>query len=338
LTLVTWTAAFVAAIGLSPISAVAQTAAIEVVAIPGGCTVVGCPRDRDVCTKTLTGPFRRVCLDPFTIDRTEVTVAQYGRCVAAGACTDVQSLPDGGPVNSHRPGRDQHPVTGVSWAQADAYCRSVGKRLPTEAEWERAARGPAADGRPFPWGNHTSTCKHAVLHVSGEEERCWHGGWNEQPHTSPVCSRPKGNSAEGLCDMIGNVPEWVSDWYVSADSMKGASGRNPRGPCPGRKRCPGARAHVIKGGGWRDNELFARVYNRNNPTKPYIAYDAGFRCVSDGKLAWVASRETRSRDRPRRYNHEGAAGVARDARFRGGHARHPDTSGCLRLPKNHLRQ
>jgi formylglycine-generating enzyme len=105
------------------------------------------------------------------------------------------------------------------------------------------------------------------------------------PLTRPVCSRPKGNSPEGLCDMTGNVPEWVSDWYLSAGSKQGASGKNPRGPCGGRKRCRGARAHVLKGGGWRDDELFSRIYNRNNPLKPYIGYDAGFRCARDGGTA-----------------------------------------------------
>jgi formylglycine-generating enzyme len=256
-----------------------EAVAAEMVAIPGGCIVLGCGLKLG-CAKPLAGPPRRVCLNPFRIDRTEVTVAAYQRCVAARACTDIAPNPE--EVNSRLPGREQHPVSGVLWEQADAYCRWAGKRLPTEAEWERAALGPTADGRLFPWGVDPGTprCEQAVTMTDEKPDSCAAVQPAQRPFTRPVCSRPKGNSAEGLCDLTGNVPEWVSDWYISAGSKKGGAGHHPRGPCAGQKRCPGARGHIIKGGGWRDGEFFSRIYNRNNPTKPYVASGAGFRCAT----------------------------------------------------------
>jgi formylglycine-generating enzyme len=261
----------------------AEAPATEMVPISGGCIVVGCGLKLG-CQKALAAPARRVCLDRFRIDRTEVTVAAYKRCVAAGACTEIARNP-AGEVNSHLAGREQHPVSGVLWEQADAHCRWAGKRLPTEAEWERAALGPTADGRLFPWGLDPGTprCEQAVTITDEKPDPCAADRPAAKPFTRPVCSRPKGNSGEGLCDLTGNVPEWVSDWYISAESKKGGAGRNPRGPCPGQKKCTGARGHIIKGGGWRDDEFFSRIYNRNNPTKPYVVSDAGFRCATSSE-------------------------------------------------------
>jgi formylglycine-generating enzyme len=254
----------------------------EMVAIAGGCLTVGCTL-KVGCQKDLAAPPRRVCLDPFRIDRTEVTVAAYRRCVAAGACTEITPTP-AGEVTSRLPGRDEHPVSGARWEQAAAYCRWVKKRLPTEAEWERAALGPAGDGRAFPWGHDPAIprCQQAVADTEEKPDPCAGDRPAAEPLTRPVCSRPAGNSAEGLCDLTGNAAEWVGDWYVSAASKQGATGRNPRGPCSGARTCPGARGHVIKGGSWRDDELFSRIYNRNNPTKPYVVADAGFRCAASG--------------------------------------------------------
>ncbi|MBK9031758.1 MAG: SUMF1/EgtB/PvdO family nonheme iron enzyme [Myxococcales bacterium] len=140
-------------------------------------------------------PLQAVTLQGFYIDKTEVTVAAYGRCVAAGACT-VPGVDDSCPAQSGnwgKPDRADHPVNCVSFAQALTYCNWLGKRLPANDEWEKAARG--TDGRTYPWGEQTPSCKRAVI------KGCTRG------ITAPVGSRPAGASPYGLLDMAGNVRE-----------------------------------------------------------------------------------------------------------------------------------
>jgi formylglycine-generating enzyme len=279
-------------------AAPAAAAGPDMVAIPGGCLEIGCVGEQR-CQKDLAAPFRRVCLSPYRIDRSEVTVGDYRRCVEAGACKPLAPATDGQPP-APDPTRDRHPVTGVTWEQADAYCRAQGKRLPTEAEWERAAVGPRGDGRAYPWGTEPPRCEHAVLEVPAvpptapagpatppatpaTPPRCPDDRPADRPFTRPVCSRPAGNSPEGVCDLLGNAAEWVSDHFVSAASKRGATGTNPRGPCPGQKRCPGSRGHIIKGGGWSDSELFSRIHNRPPAWKPFVTAPAGIRCAASSK-------------------------------------------------------
>jgi formylglycine-generating enzyme len=247
---------------------------VPMVTIGGGCLEVGC-LGQARCQKDLAAPPRKVCLDPFRLDRTEVTVTAYRGCVAAGKCTEVAATDR--PVAGDP--RDRHPIIGVTWAQADAYCRFMGKRLPTEAEWERAAVGPSGDGRAFPWGPAPARCDVAVLGADSLDD-CRADRPASPPYTRPPCSRPQGNSPEGLCDMIGNAAEWVSDFYMKAESALGGGGKNPVGPCPGQKRCPGAKGHIIKGGSWSDSELFARIHMRSPPWKPFVATGAGVRCAA----------------------------------------------------------
>jgi formylglycine-generating enzyme required for sulfatase activity len=222
-----------------------------------------------------------VCLSAYRIDKTEVTVSAYRSCVVAGACTEIALVPDY-PRNSHLPDRDDHPVVGSTWEQADTYCRWAGKRLPTEAEWERAALGPMPDRRPFVWGYGYSGCDKAVIEVDRRQfhEGCKADQPEREPFTRPVCSRPRGHTPEGICDMAGNAGEWVSDWFLRSSTTTGGAGKNPRGPCAGRKVCPGARGHVIKGGGWSLSSLFLPIYTRLPTWKPFIPALAGFRCAA----------------------------------------------------------
>ena len=173
----------------------------DMVAVPAGAFIMGCRRSRDPgCDRNSTT--RRVSLPMFYIDRTEVTVAAYRRCVAAGRCSSqglTGAFVDGTrrPVsasdcNWNHPDRDDHPINCVDWYQARAFCAWENKRLPSEQEWEKAARG--ADGRPYPWGRQRRA--HAVI------------AWRHSS-TAPVASIPAGASPFGAMDMVGNVWEWT---------------------------------------------------------------------------------------------------------------------------------
>jgi formylglycine-generating enzyme required for sulfatase activity len=193
-------------------------------------------------------PVHTVYLDAFYIDKTEVTNAQYWACVEAGAC-------DAPSVTYYDANYAQHPVVFVSWNAADAYCRWAGKRLPTEAEWEKAARG--TDGRTYPWG---------------EGIDCDHAQYNEcTGRTVLVGSKPKGASPYGALDMAGNVWEWVANPYDSGYYSQSPA-RNPPGPDSGEYR-------VLRGGSWNFNLWDARCASRRWYTPRLRGNYVGFRCA-----------------------------------------------------------
>ncbi|MEL6188916.1 MAG: formylglycine-generating enzyme family protein, partial [Myxococcota bacterium] len=143
---------------------------LDTVAIPAGAFTMGCAEGNDRDCHIDDGTRRSVSVDSYSIDRKEVTVANYKACVQAGSCDThhldgkeappFQSFSKDPRCNWAHPNRQDHPINCVSWHQATAYCKFRGQRLPTEAEWEKAARG--TDGRKYPWGNEPASCERAV--------------------------------------------------------------------------------------------------------------------------------------------------------------------------------
>ncbi len=223
---------------------VAATDDVEMVFVPAGEFIMGSDNPDAYDDEQ---PVSTVYLSAFSIDTFEVTNARYRRCVEVGACT----RPVGKAYDD--PTKADHPVTVISWQQALAYCRWVGKRLPTEAEWEKAARG--TDGRRYPWGD------------DFEDERVNAGYTNG---TTAVGSHPQGASPYGALDMAGNVWEWTSSLYkpYPYDGRDGREDLSARG------------ARVNRGGSWYAGSRDARTSHRANAGHIYRRVaDLGFRCA-----------------------------------------------------------
>ena len=189
-------------------------------------------------------PAQTVWVSTFYMDQYEVTNAAYQACVKAGTCNEA------GPRYRGYSGPKQ-PITGVSWYDAAKFCQAQGKRLPTESEWERAARG--ARGELNPWGDAPATCARAIIKDPKEGRACGvrkPGSKPEAGRIFDVGSRPAGR--HGLHDMVGNAQEWVADWYSPSWEACGEAcqGLDPKGPCEGARRCKGHREKVLRGGSW----------------------------------------------------------------------------------------
>ena len=181
-------------------------AAGAMVGVPAGPFLMGCNKNGDARFECgpREDPLAMVDVPAFYIDRTEVTVAQFRKCRAAGCRRGFRPYIKDKKCNYGHPDRNDHPMNCISVEAAESYCDSVGKRLPTEAEWEKAARG--TDGRTYPWGHTSADCTHAVIRAPGTNEPgCGRGT------TWPVGAKPTGASPYGALDMIGNVYEWVKD-------------------------------------------------------------------------------------------------------------------------------
>lgn len=213
-------------------------------------------------------PTHRVFVDAFDIDRVEVTVDRFSRCVRAGACEarEFSTTTETPWCNYGAPGRGDHPMNCVSWQGLAQYCAFAGKRLPTEAEWERAARG--GDGRRYPWGASAPTCKLAVIDEGGIG--C---GAAQPPYSRPVGSLPAGAGPYGTLDLLGNVREWCADWYAP-DAYASGAARNPAGPPTGTTR-------AVRGGDWssRPDQLDASARWWNSPSLDLLPLPIGGRCV-----------------------------------------------------------
>jgi formylglycine-generating enzyme required for sulfatase activity len=242
----------IAMLGLAAHPAMA-TAPDDMVLVPAGEFTMGSPAgDAD------EQPAHRVLVDSFFMDKYEVTVRQYGVFLQeAGGDRPSEWKTMNKTANQNRP------VMGVDWADAVRYCKWAGKRLPTEAEWEKAARG--TDGRLYPWGNDPPTSLHANFGKTGS---------NDHGSLAPVGTLEHGKSPYGIYDMAGNVWEWVSDWYDDA-YYKNSPPQNPVGPSMGGFK-------VIRGGSWASGPRNLRSADRYwDPPSFRSLYFPGFRCAKN---------------------------------------------------------
>ena len=198
-------------------------------------------------------PVHPVRVSAFELARSEVTVAQYRACVERGPCT----APDtGAHCNWGKADRDDHPVNCVDWEQAKTFCGWIGARLPTEAEWEYAARSGGRD-ITHPWGNESPDCSRCVMDDGGNgcgQSRTW-----------PVCSKPHGSSAQGICDLAGNVWEAVEDCWHGSYLGAPADGLAWTEDCTGSLR-------VMRGGCWARGDGFLSAASRRG-ISPVLRHD-----------------------------------------------------------------
>jgi formylglycine-generating enzyme required for sulfatase activity len=295
------TSATAATSSVAPASASASSSALAapscpagMVAIPGGEYFMGSEEKDALDTEK---PLHRVKLSPYCLDVHEVTVAEYKECSDRGACrragkenvwpgiTDAQrKLYDPLCNVADAAGKAKHPINCIDWDQAREGCESRGGRLPTEAEWEFAARGP--DGRIYPWGDDPPSA--TLLNACGKECVAWQKKHPDPatqpalmydqddgfPNTAPVGSFPKGKSRYGIEDVVGNVWEWVADFHADYDKASATSTvTDPKGPADGKDR-------VIRGGAWNGSQpSWVRPSFRFHVVPTARSYGFGFRCA-----------------------------------------------------------
>ena len=233
---------------------------VPMITIPAGAFLMGTPEGQGRADEW---PQRSVYLDAFMIDQVEVTNERYMRFVKATGHRTPPNPYGTGPLQSIQ-GIEHLPVVQMTWYDAKTYCGWAGKRLPTEAEWEKAARG--TDGRLYRWGNDPPTAKRANFDREWVEEKTLH----------PVGSVPGGDSPYGVKDMAGNAREWVSDWY-DAEYYRHAPDRNPQGP--DKKGV----VRSIRGGSWHSPTSDITTTARGRGGFALQTHGTGFRCVRGGE-------------------------------------------------------
>ena len=235
-----------------------------VVQVPAGVFMMGCNAEVDEDCGDSESPYHEVLVDAFDIDVHEVKAGDYEDCVDAGACTYTGTTTD--PYRTFNNDRDNHPINYVNWYEAQAYCNWLGRRLPTEAEWEKAVRG--TDGRIYPWGNSPEvSCTHVVTYDG--DDGC------ASAQTMEVGSKPLGVSPYGVMDMIGNVHEWTADWFSASYYAETPNGGwvDPTGPLSGSYR-------VLRGGSFDDDGGSLRASSRSSSYPDDGHSTIGFRCAN----------------------------------------------------------
>jgi len=247
------------------------------VSVPAGEFIMGCNSEVDKRCYDNEHPVHTVKLSEYKIDKYEVTAGEYKKCIDAGNCNNKNadephyeaSVND--ECNIYAADKGNHPMNCVSWFGAKAYCEWVGKKLPTEAQWEKAARG--TQGLKYPWGNEPeANCEYAVISVYNSETDDYDNGCGKDG-TWIVGSKEKGKSPYGVYDMIGNVEEWVDDYYAE-NYYENSPLENPAGPDSGEH-------HSIRSGSFSDNTdtWSIRASARNDDTPESDRPSLGFRCV-----------------------------------------------------------
>jgi formylglycine-generating enzyme required for sulfatase activity len=208
-----------------------------------------------------SSPRREVFVDAFYLDKHEVTVARYGDFLKATGNVKPPEEWETADLKIHA----GLPVVGVDWQDASSYCQWAGRRLPTDAEWERAARG--TDERKYPWGNEPPSAEHARF-AKNYQNSVYQDG------VAAVGAHPKGASPLGIDDLSGNAWEWVADWYT--ESFPRTDRRNPKGPASGTDK-------VLRGGGWYDPPERLTGTKRMHAPPEHRDDSVGFRCASTVK-------------------------------------------------------
>jgi formylglycine-generating enzyme required for sulfatase activity len=237
---------------------VSQIDGAEQIYIPAGSFWMGA-QDTDTQAQFQEKPLHEVMVTGFWMDKILVTNGMYVRCVESGRCTAPVSHDDINP-NYGKPEFFDYPAVYISWDQAQGYCQAVGRRLPTEAEWEKAARG--TDGRIYPWGDTPPTGEQANFKMAFSL-------------VQPSKLYEKGASPYGVIDMAGNAREWVFDWFSEfyyGESAAVTVPVNPTGPLEGKER-------VLRGGSFKDPELYLRTTSRLKHEPSSAGENRGFRCA-----------------------------------------------------------
>jgi formylglycine-generating enzyme required for sulfatase activity len=227
--------------------------------VPQGNFLMGAIPAQDGADEFFETPQHQVFLDAYWMDQTVVTNRMYALCVNAGSCQPPQSNDSNTHSNYYNDDQfSEYPVINVDWNQADSYCKWAGRKLPSEAQWEKAARG--THGENYPWGQKLDLS--TINHLSCAQD------------TTEVGSYPDEASPYGALDLVGNVSQWVADWFRNDYYESQKDWRNPTGPGPAT-----AKYRALRGSAWGKPDVDTFADYRYFAEPDYFNFDTGFRCA-----------------------------------------------------------